>query len=253
MQNRVLTGVIALWMAVGASAQTLNELVQRGAQAERDGRYEEAVQAYRDARQKTDPSHPKFERLQVLLLLKEAEARSAAGQLLAALEPVERARFYDARDPDVQKAWTDLQLKVVDQVVTEQEISRAWGVARGFGVETGKPPAVDLPVQFRFDSAELTEQGERQAEEMLAAMRKPAYAEHRFQLVGHTDTQGAADYNLGLSRRRAESLRGWLLARSDLDAGRIGTSGLGESAPLVPGGSEAVHARNRRVELQLLR
>ena len=116
----------------------------------------------------------------------------------------------------------------------------------------GKPPAVDVPVSFRFDSAELTEKGERQAGEMLAAIRKPTYAGQRFRLVGHTDTQGAAEYNLGLSRRRAERLREWFLARSDLDAGRIETRGLGESDPLLDGDSEAEHACNRRVELQLL-
>ena len=252
MQRRVLIGLIALWTVVGAPAQRLKELVETGDQATRAGRYAEAVRAYRDALQAADPSHPNFQRLQVVLLLKEAAARQADEEHFSALQPVKRARFLDEHHPEVQRLWKDLQLGVGDRIVSATEISRALGVARGFKPMAGKPPAVDVPVSFRFDSVELTVKGERQAGEMLAAMREPTYAGQRFRLVGHTDTQGSADYNLGLSRRRAERLREWFLARSDLDAGRIETRGLGESDPLLDGDSEAEHARNRRVELQLL-
>ena len=252
MRRRVLVGIIALWTVLGAPAQRLNELVETGDQATRDGRYAEAVRAYRDALQAADPYHPNFQRLEVVLLLKEAAARLADEGPLSALQPVKRARLLDEHHPEVQRLWKMLQLGLGDKTVSATEISRALGVARSFKPMAGKPPAVDVPVSFRFDSAGLTAQGKQQAAEMLASMREETFKGERFRLVGHTDTQGSADYNLGLSRRRAESLREWFLARSDLDAGRIETRGLGESAPLMKGDSEAEHARNRRVELQLL-
>lgn len=254
MQRGVLVGIIALWTVVGAPAQGLIEqLVETGDQAKRDGRYAEAVRAYRDALDKVDASHKDFQRLQVVLLLKEAKAWQAAKLPLTALKPVEWAKSLDEHHPEVQKMWKELQLQQVGRTASAKEILHAleFDGAKPILIRE-KPSALDIDVRFHFNSEELTEEGKRQAREMLVAMRKPAHAGRRFRLIGHTDTQGAADYNLGLSRRRAERLREWFLARSDLDAGRIETRGLGESAPLLKGDSEAEHARNRRVQLQLL-
>ena len=68
-------------------------------------------------------------------------------------------------------------------------------------------------------------------------------------IVGHTDSQGACDYNLDLSRRRAEAIAAELCRplrhRQDAAADR----GVGFLAPVGSNASEDGRALNRRVEL----
>ena len=65
-------------------------------------------------------------------------------------------------------------------------------------------------------------------------------------IVGHTDTVGTPEYNLGLSRRRARSIAAWF-RKSGLKL-PISFEGLGESAPLVKTADETDEPRNRRVD-----
>lgn len=257
MQCRVLIGVIALWAVLGVPAQTLKELMRRGDQAMADERYAEAAKAYQDALNKANPSDPGFQALEFVLVVKQAQAWEAKEPLRAIVLVEEALKLDESSRDDLREMRNRLELQVESATITAQAIANALKEPRRITLVDGKPvdgepPAVHLPVNFHFNSVELTEKGKRQAGVMLEYMRDLADPKKRFRLIGHTDTQGAADYNLGLSRRRAERLREWFLARSDLDAGRIETRGLGESAPLLKGDSEAEHARNRRVQLQVL-
>lgn len=83
--------------------------------------------------------------------------------------------------------------------------------------------------------------------------------EARLLVTAHTDCRGSDAYNLGLSRRRAEMVKTFILRRTDLSfAGRITTSGVGEAKPAVAcdcasGCTEQDHATNRRTEILLER
>jgi len=68
-------------------------------------------------------------------------------------------------------------------------------------------------------------------------------------VVGHTDSQGAADYNLDLSRRRAEAVAAELVKNFRIAPTRLKTAGVGLLAPVGSNASEAGRALNRRVEL----
>jgi outer membrane protein OmpA-like peptidoglycan-associated protein len=68
-------------------------------------------------------------------------------------------------------------------------------------------------------------------------------------VVGHTDSQGAADYNLDLSRRRAEAVAAELVRNFRIAQPRLKTAGVGLLAPVGSNASEAGRALNRRVEL----
>lgn len=75
----------------------------------------------------------------------------------------------------------------------------------------------------------------------------------RIEIGGHCDSRGSDAYNLGLSRRRAASVRTYLLAHfPHLDSGQLSSHGYGESQPLVPNTSAAGMAMNRRVEFKVL-
>jgi OmpA-OmpF porin, OOP family len=68
-------------------------------------------------------------------------------------------------------------------------------------------------------------------------------------IVGHTDNQGAYDYNLDLSRRRAEAVAAELVKNHRIAQARLRTAGVGFLAPVGSNASESGRALNRRVEL----
>lgn len=68
-------------------------------------------------------------------------------------------------------------------------------------------------------------------------------------IVGHTDNQGAYDYNLDLSRRRAEAIAAELVKSFRIAQARLRTAGVGFLAPVGSNATEAGRALNRRVEL----
>ncbi len=65
-------------------------------------------------------------------------------------------------------------------------------------------------------------------------------------VVGHTDSTGADDYNLGLSQRRAASVKAGLAA-SGMDPARVRAEGRGETQPVASNDTEEGRAQNRRV------
>ena len=67
-------------------------------------------------------------------------------------------------------------------------------------------------------------------------------------IIGHADSDGAADYNLGLSRERASSVAQYLVSRNVL-ADRLYVDGRGESEPVATNETAAGKAQNRRVEI----
>lgn len=69
-------------------------------------------------------------------------------------------------------------------------------------------------------------------------------------VYGHTDSTGSAEYNLGLSQRRAVSVA-TTLANQGIDQRRFYIEGLGATQPIASNADEAGRAQNRRVEIKL--
>jgi outer membrane protein OmpA-like peptidoglycan-associated protein len=72
--------------------------------------------------------------------------------------------------------------------------------------------------------------------------------ERRARIEGFTDSTGSDEYNLELSRRRAEAVREALVRRG-IDGSRIETAGLGEAYPVADNTSPGGRQLNRRVEI----
>ena len=79
-----------------------------------------------------------------------------------------------------------------------------------------------------------------------------AQPEARIALVGHTDTVGGLQPNIGISRERARSVRRRLIDTYDIAADRMDAEGMGYLAPLASNLSNEGRDRNRRVEVVLL-
>ncbi len=87
-------------------------------------------------------------------------------------------------------------------------------------------PAADFTVYFEWDRADLNQAA---LETIDAAVERARNCNlGAVTVTGHTDTSGSADYNIGLSERRASVVRDALVARG-LPAGGIATSARGET------------------------
>lgn len=113
----------------------------------------------------------------------------------------------------------------------------------------GKKTMLPSDLLFEFNSAELRESARVGLMKLgLLIDRNPGLF---CWVEGHTDLIGSEEDNLDLSRRRAESVRNYLVKSMRMDGTKIITGGLGETQPLVPGGDKDAQALNRRVEIRM--
>lgn len=70
-------------------------------------------------------------------------------------------------------------------------------------------------------------------------------------IVGHTDATGSADYNQGLSQRRATAGANYLIAQGVVST-RVRTAGRGEMEPIATNDTELGRQANRRVEIAIV-
>jgi outer membrane protein OmpA-like peptidoglycan-associated protein len=102
-------------------------------------------------------------------------------------------------------------------------------------------------ITFDFDRAEIRPDSRSTLEEIARFLREnPSVA---LVVAGHTDSQGAFDYNLSLSQRRAAAVVQALTRDFGIPAPRLTPFGAGMAAPVAPNDTEEGRARNRRVEL----
>lgn len=104
---------------------------------------------------------------------------------------------------------------------------------------------VDLYIQFRLNSAELEPAAATALQELANLLNSNPGM--RLGLIGHTDATGSPQHNLGLSKRRAESVRSWLMSQG-ISPARIQVDGRGPNGPVADNATEFGRAANRRVQ-----
>jgi len=119
-----------------------------------------------------------------------------------------------------------------------------------FGAALSSLPAPlrHFTLYFLFDSEELTDESRAQLDEVVSAVRGRAAPD--VGIVGHTDTAGTSSANFQLGLRRANAVRGLLVA-AGLDPGVVDVTSHGEADPLIPTPDETPEQRNRRVEISV--
>ncbi|MFT6775923.1 MAG: outer membrane protein OmpA-like peptidoglycan-associated protein [Paracoccaceae bacterium] len=107
---------------------------------------------------------------------------------------------------------------------------------------------VTLPEGVTFDtgSSEIKPRFSRSLTQVAQTLN--AYPESYIDVVGHTDSTGADDFNQRLSEARAEAVRRALVQRS-VSPARVVAYGMGEKAPVADNATAQGRAQNRRVEI----
>jgi outer membrane protein OmpA-like peptidoglycan-associated protein len=105
-------------------------------------------------------------------------------------------------------------------------------------------------VFFEFDKASLSREAERIVREAADAYRRTGTA--RVEVVGYTDLSGTRQYDLGLSQRRAQSVRAALVAQG-VPVNSITQRWRGKDDPLVATPDGVREPQNRRVDIVINR
>lgn len=146
------------------------------------------------------------------------------------------------------------QFKVLDLVYVIQDL--------GARVEDFAIRETDLDVRlqlnadvlFDFDQAEILPKAEDVLRKAAAYLQQHG-GKGVIRIEGYTDAKGDDAYNVRLSQKRAEAVRGWLARNGGVPSSRMKSHGQGEKDPIAPNtkpdGSDDPEgrAKNRRVEI----
>ena len=102
---------------------------------------------------------------------------------------------------------------------------------------------------FAVNKSDLTPTSQENLVALSRVLNK--YPDTNVLIEGHTDADGAEDYNQQLSERRASSVKAFLAAQS-VSAPRMTTMGYGESQPVADNATTQGKAQNRRVEVAIM-
>ncbi|MGC3976147.1 MAG: OmpA family protein [Nitrospira sp.] len=102
-------------------------------------------------------------------------------------------------------------------------------------------------IPFESNSAVLTPKGRAVIDKVIPALKRSPEAV--IEIGGHTDSYGDPDYNLQLSRTRAESVRQYLADHGVTN--RLTAVGYGAARPLSQDRTRAASRKNRRIEFRV--
>src|SRR3954471_10635877 len=130
----------------------------------------------------------------------------------------------------------DQKAKEIQQTVAGADVTR---------VGEGLVVTFESGLLFDFDADRLRSESKKNLDNLAASLAN--FGDSKLLLVGHTDAQGSDEYNLDLSRRRANAVAAYLESRG-VSAARVQTSGRGENEAIASNDTDAGRQQNRRVE-----
>jgi len=163
------------------------------------------------------------------------QAEEARGQAVAQVQQAEQQAEEYRRQREEEL--THLQ-QALGQIAETRRT--AMGLVMTLGSES---------VQFDFDKSDIKPQY-RETLSRIAGVLSTVRG-YSIYVYGYTDDVGSQEYNLGLSERRADAVRNYLLS-SGIDPNILTTKGFGKSNPRVPGDTPQARAKNRRVEIGIV-
>ena len=137
----------------------------------------------------------------------------------------------------------------MDEQIRELEEATA-----GSGVDVTQTPNGDgillnLPdVTFAVNSTDISPSMRNTLDGVAQSLVN--YPNSLIDVMGHTDSTGSDQYNLDLSRRRADAVGNYLSSRG-VSRARMEMIGYGEQYPIADNTTESGRSQNRRVEIRI--
>jgi outer membrane protein OmpA-like peptidoglycan-associated protein len=108
-------------------------------------------------------------------------------------------------------------------------------------------PNIDLDIQFDYNSADIRTASLPSVEALGQALSNPDLKGSTFIVAGHTDAIGGEAFNQGLSERRADTIKNYLVDKFGIPGSDLVTVGYGKDRPKDP--KAPMDPINRRVQV----
>lgn len=112
-------------------------------------------------------------------------------------------------------------------------------------------PIIRMQITFELNSDQLSNDSKKKLIVVGEALTSESLLEESFEVIGHTDNSGNPEFNMQLSKRRAESVRKFLVEKFKIQESRLTFAYFGDTQPAVPNTTEENQKINRRVEFKL--
>jgi len=112
-------------------------------------------------------------------------------------------------------------------------------------------PSINIPINFDTGSTVPDAQTRPNVVKLARALADPSLGDRRFLFIGHADARGDANFNVGLSKQRAEALYQDVILVEPSLRGRIEVGGRGASEPIDLGTGDSAYRANRRLQVLL--
>ncbi len=129
--------------------------------------------------------------------------------------------------------------KQAKQIQTEIPGAKVERVGEGIKVEFNEK------ILFAFSKSDLSDSAKLNLNNLATVLKNNPNT--NIEIQGHTDSRGTEEYNMGLSLRRANAVRDYLISQG-IDPARMTVKGYGETAPAYSNETPEGMAQNRRVE-----
>ena len=137
----------------------------------------------------------------------------------------------------------DKQAKKIEEEIPGAEVKRVDdGIVVTFDENNGG-------VYFDTNKFNINEKSKETLNKLIAVLKE--YPETNVVVAGYTDSVGKDEYNMGLSKRRAQSVTNYFTSNG-LAASRFTTKWFGEQNPVADNGTPEGRAKNRRVNIAII-
>lgn len=175
-----------------------------------------------------------------------AQRVPSEAQILNSLKPASRTRALSPADTQKSAAEqkTIQNLRAVrTRSLTTQERQEVAEIAK-------TRPSIDLEIYFDYNSAAIAPRAVPSLTSLGRALTDPQLKGSVFLVGGHTDARGGEEYNLGLSERRAQAVKQFLVQKFRIPDDTLVVAGFGKEQ--LKNKAVPYAAENRRVQVSNL-
>jgi outer membrane protein OmpA-like peptidoglycan-associated protein len=167
-------------------------------------------------------------------------------QIVNALKPKPLTRGLSV-GPQVDPAAKAKEAGFVQTLRNRKTRSLSTGEREEIAEIASTKPKIDLDIQFDYNSADISQGSLSDVQSLGRALSDPSLKGSTFVVAGHTDAIGGEAYNLGLSERRADTIKKYLVEKFGIAGSDLVTVGYGKDKPKDP--NAPMDPINRRVQV----
>jgi outer membrane protein OmpA-like peptidoglycan-associated protein len=195
----------------------------------------------------------RLEQERVARLAAEGKASTEAGRAISAegraTDAEGKAANAEGRASSAEGRATTAEAKIAEAEKKSRELADSLAKLAAVKEEArGLVITLSGSVLFASNKSELLPSARARLTQVAEALASST--DRNIVVEGYTDSQGSAAYNIDLSKRRAETVRNFLVTRG-LSSERTRAEGLGKESPVADNQSPEGRANNRRVEIVL--